>query len=221
MKNEKRCAVILAAGGSGTRFGGEKNKILLSWGNHPIIWYSLNIFLHHPAVKELALVCREADEAEMDRIVQEFEGESLPLVRIVRGGASRRESVLNGLLAVTEEKVLVHDAARPFFPADAVDRCLDALESCDAVTLGIPSRDTVKLVTEDGYVLETINRSAVRLIQTPQGFDRSRLLIAHQACPRTDITDDCGLMEWSGCDVRVIEGSVRNIKITTPEDLPT
>ncbi len=222
LNREKSCSVILAAGGSGSRFGGEINKILLPLRGKPVIAHSLEVFLEHPAVREIVIPCREEDRKRLEEIVRaEGAGEKgRPPVTLVRGGQTRRESVYTALQSCREELVLIHDAARPFVEPWAVDECLEALGTFPAVSLAVQSKDTVKIVNEMNVVISTTERSRTYLIQTPQGFYRVLLRQAHEAFPEAGVTDDCSLMELAGYPVRLVEGSYRNFKITTPEDMP-
>ncbi len=222
LREGKRCAVILAAGGSGSRFGGEINKILLPLRGKPVIAHSLEVFLNHPAVHEIVIACREADRPQLEEICEKLgAGEAgKPPVLLVSGGQTRRESVYHALQNCREELVLIHDAARPFVEPRAVDDCLEALETYPAVSLAVRSKDTVKIVNDMGVVVSTTDRERTYLVQTPQGFDRILLRQAHEAFPEVGVTDDCGLMELAGYPVKLVEGSYRNFKITTPEDMP-
>ena len=222
LRKEKRCAVIVAAGGSGSRFGGEVNKILLPLRGKPVIAHSLEVFLEHPAVKEIVIPCREQDRPRLKEIVRSLgEGEDGKApITLVTGGATRRESVYHALQSCSEELVLIHDAARPFVEPWAIDGCLEALETDPAVSLAVRSKDTVKIVNDMGVVVSTTDRERTYLVQTPQGFDRILLRQAHETFPEIGVTDDCGLMELAGYPVKLVEGSYRNFKITTPEDMP-
>ena len=116
-------------------------------------------------------------------------------------------------------KVLVHDAARPFFAVKWIDDLAEALKSVSGASVALPSPDTVKITNEQGLVLETTDRSRTWLVQTPQAFRRSVLLKAHQRVPSSvPVTDDCGMLEYCGFDVRLVPGSAANQKLTAPED---
>jgi 2-C-methyl-D-erythritol 4-phosphate cytidylyltransferase/2-C-methyl-D-erythritol 2,4-cyclodiphosphate synthase len=143
----------------------------------------------------------------------------------VTGGATRQASVLAGLRALVPHRpdlVLVHDAARPFVDADVIDRVVVALSGYDGVVPGLALADTLKSVGPDGVVARTIPRDGLWRAQTPQGFRFGALLAAHTAAEgrgRDDFTDDAALAEDAGLRVGVVEGSARNRKLTTAEDL--
>ena len=223
----KSCSLILAAGGSGTRFGGEVNKILLPLHGKAVVQHSLEVFLLHPAIRQIVIACREEDQAALEEIVRQAEDlcrdkkeTPLPPVALTKGGATRQESVYRALLLCTEEFVLIHDAARPFVKAEMADACLAALDHADGAAVAVKSRDTVKICDEDGYVLSTTDRSRTWLVQTPQAARREALLSAYEKAESLPATDDASLLEAAGYRVRLVPGSSGNRKITTPEDLP-
>ena len=138
---------------------------------------------------------------------------------VVTGGADRADSVKNALEAARGEIVLIHDGARPLVTAAMLADCLTTLAEADGATVAVPSRDTVKLADSNGYVTATTERSKTWLIQTPQAFRREELLALHcSITERETVTDDCMLLERAGRRVKLVMGSYRNLKITTPED---
>ena len=221
------CSVILAAGGSGSRFGG-RNKLFAELEGKAVLAHSLRVFLSHPAVRQIVIPCREEDEEEIQAIVRQEKAElkaserqlDLPEIVLCWGGKERQESVRHALKLVKEPYVLIHDGARPFVKVQAVDDCLGALQDYPAVSVAIPSRDTVKLTNARDEVTETTERAHTWLIQTPQGFAAELLRRAHEEGKKISVTDDCTLMERAGYTVKLIEGDPSNIKITFPEDLP-
>ena len=210
----RRVAAILLAGGSGTRFGADKNKVYVEALGQPLIRYSLDVFAAHPLVDEVILVAREGEKEIL---------ESFPCgkpCRIVTGGATRQASVLHGLQATSADIVLIHDGARPLLQPEMIDHCLEVMGECHGATIAVRSKDTIKLTDDNGFVTMTTKRANTWIIQTPQCFNRSILLDAHQrfgADP--DITDDCMLLERAGEPVKLVEGDYTNIKVTTQEDL--
>lgn len=214
---KKGCDVILAAGGSGSRFGSEENKIFALLEGRPLIWYSLSLFSKHPDISRIILVHRPEDEKRLRELCREFSAKE---ILFTEGGGERKDSVYRGLVLCREEFVIVHDAARPFLNRKFIDRCLKALEDYPAVTLGVPSKDTIKMVNEKDEVEVTLPRSRTWLIQTPQAFRRAPFLKAHSlGRDVSGITDDCMLMERAGYKVKVLMGDYKNRKITTPDDL--
>ncbi len=209
---------IIAAGGSSIRFGTGQNKTLCLLAGRPVLAYSLRIFLASTAVDEVILVARAGEEQTVRALAQSLAPQKP--VAVVTGGADRVASVEKGLAAAKGEIVLIHDGARPFVTEEMIADCLAALEEADGVTTAIPSRDTVKLADERGNVIATTCRRETFLVQTPQAFCREQLLRLHRTLSDHDmVTDDCMLLERAGLRVKLVAGSERNLKITTPNDL--
>lgn len=209
---------IIAAGGSSTRFGTGQNKTLCLLAGRPVLAYSLRTFLASPAVDEVILVARSGEEQAVRALAQSLAPQKP--VAVVTGGADRVASVQKGLAAAKGEIVLIHDGARPFVTEKMITDCLAALEGADGVTAAIPSRDTVKLADGRGNVIATTCRRETFLVQTPQAFYREQLLRLHRTLSDRDtVTDDCMLLERAGLRVKLVVGSERNLKITTPNDL--
>ena len=225
-------AVILAAG-SGTRLacalaeaGGPLRKQYLELDGAPLFWKSACAFARLQAVQGLVLVFPPAELERMTGVVAElYQRDPLGLPwRTCAGGARRQDSVRLGLeaLGAGAELVLVHDAARPFASAALARRVLGALErGAPAAIPGLPVTDTIKRVDADDKIVETVERAALRAVQTPQGFALAPLLAAHARAQAEgwEVTDDAALMERAGFGVVVVEGEEANVKITTPADL--
>jgi 2-C-methyl-D-erythritol 4-phosphate cytidylyltransferase/2-C-methyl-D-erythritol 2,4-cyclodiphosphate synthase len=211
-------AAIVVAGGRGLRAGGELPKQYRMIGGVAVLRRSLMAFASHPEVDVVQPVIHPEDE----RLFQATAA-GLGVRTPVNGGATRQASVFAGLDALASdgpEIVLVHDAARPFVSAALVSRAVAAGRAGAAVP-GLPVSDTVKAVDETGQVVETIDRTRLRTVQTPQAFVYSALLSAHRrahAAGRDDFTDDAALAEWAGLPVRVFAGEAANAKLTTAED---
>jgi 2-C-methyl-D-erythritol 4-phosphate cytidylyltransferase len=139
------------------------------------------------------------------------------------GGATRQESVRRGLEKVADQSavVIIHDGARPFVSPMLIDRCADEAFQRGAAVVGVPARDTIKVVSEERFVRATLDRKTLWEIQTPQAFRREWIVAAHERAVRENVTatDDAALIEWMGQPVFVLEGERTNFKITTPEDL--
>ena len=219
---EKKFSAILAAGGSGTRFGGAVNKVYLPLCGQTVIGVSLDKLLHHPLIAEVIVVYRKEDEAVLMPILAEKgAGSGIPLLA-VPGGDTRRDSVKKGLDLASSERVLVHDAARPFWDEAWIDELSAVLDEVPGASVAVLSPDTVKLADERGRVISTTDRSRTWLVQTPQAFDRDILLRAHLVLPDSEpVTDDCSMLEKLGYPVQLVPGSPKNRKITVPEDLET
>lgn len=213
-------AVVVAAGSS-TRMGGGVDKQFLEIRNKPVLQHTLSVFEETTAIVGTVLVAPPEKVPEYSAAALEKWGLT-KLLAVVPGGSERQQSVWNGLLAVpfSCEIVLVHDGARPLVAAEEISRVIAAARENRAATLAVPVKDTVKEADEKGFVTSTPDRKKLWLTQTPQGFSYPLLLEAHRRFARCEVaTDDASLVEAMGHPVKLIPGSYRNIKITTPEDL--
>ena len=222
MKQEKCTAIVLAAG-QGKRMHSKIQKQFLEIQGHPVLYYSLRCFQGSPIIQDIILVTgEEAISYCKNEIVEKYG--LTKVTQIIAGGKERYDSVYAGLLACQEtDYVFIHDGARPFITEEILQRGLDAVRETGACVVGMPSKDTVKLSDREGFVKETPDRSFVWNVQTPQIFSYSLIRGAHESIRKKDmsgVTDDAMVVEQeTGVKVRLSEGSYRNIKITTPEDL--
>ncbi|MGO4300925.1 2-C-methyl-D-erythritol 4-phosphate cytidylyltransferase [Leifsonia sp. RAF41] len=213
-----RVAVVIVAAGSGMRLGAGRPKAFVTLQGRTLLEHSLHAVrgMRH-AADPIVVAPAEllADAAELAERV------SRRPVTVVAGGDSRQRSVAEGLAVVDPhvDVVLVHDAARALTPASLFDAVVDAvLERGYGVVPGLPVSDTVKRVGDDSAVHETVDRSALAAVQTPQGFPREQLLTAY-ALAESDETDDAGLVAAAGFRVDVVPGDAHAFKVTTPWDL--
>ena len=210
-------AVIVAAGAS-TRMGSAGDKTLADVGGEYLIARTVDVFERCDAVTAIVLV---VSERNLDAVAQlrEAKGWSKTLPPLV-GGARRQDSVRAGLDALPPECdwVLVHDGARPFVTPRMIEDGLAAAANTGAAIAVVPAFDTVKRIAGDGRVVETLDRSELAMVQTPQVFRRDVLERAH-AEVTGDVTDDAAMVERIGVEVRTFDGARSNIKVTTPEDL--
>ena len=208
---------IILGGGSGQRMGAKCNKVLLPIAGKSMIVRSVEAFV--PLVEQVVVVSREED---MPVMASELAQNGLD-VPMVSGGATRQESVWRGLQALSGQcdGVLVHDGARCLVTADVIQRCMASVEECGTGVAAVPVTDTIKTVSNANIALDTPNRASLRAVQTPQGFKTDLLRQAHEQAQRDGFlgTDDASLVERLGVPVQLTEGSRRNIKLTTPEDL--
>jgi 2-C-methyl-D-erythritol 4-phosphate cytidylyltransferase len=211
-------AVVLVAAGSGERLGHGVPKALVDLGGRTILDRAITAFLGQSAVTELVVV---APPAAADSIASTLRsGCPLPAV-VVPGGLTRSDSVRRGLAALSDavEFVLIHDAARPLVPASVVAEVIATLRSgSDAVIPVLPVVDTVKRVAGQ-QVTETVDRTELRRVQTPQGFRVDVLRAAYAAAPELVATDDAGVAEAHGVQVCTVAGDEAAFKITTAYDL--
>jgi len=212
--------VVLAAAGSGTRFGTRKQYLEI--GGRPLIHASLDVFAQVKAVVEAVVVCPPSDRQVVTDLVAEWSFPARPKalpVRVVGGGERRQDSVLRGIEACGEAIVwvLVHDVARPLVEVEHVDEVVRAMRSHGAAVLGIPCHDSVKRVRE-GRIVEELPREEVWTVQTPQGGRCDVLREAYSASSAQDWTDEASALRHRGVTVALVEGSPDNIKITRPGD---
>jgi len=217
-----KTVVIIPAGGTGRRMGGEIPKQYLSLAGIPILVNTLRRFQRSPLVDEILLVVPGGDVAEVRRdVVERYDFSRVSLV--IAGGRERQDSVRNALVHVRDEHeiILVHDGVRPFVTGALIERAVAGAKAFGAVTVGVPVRDTVKAVDAAGRVVKTVLREGLWLTQTPQAFRREVILAAYERAAADGFygTDDASLVERTGIPVRMIPGDADNIKVTTPEDL--
>ena len=212
------CSVIVAAAGSSSRMG--ENKLLMPLDGIPVLARTLQSLDGAELVDEIVVAAREEDLLAFGDLCKIY-GISKP-VKIVRGGATRLESVLAASLECREDAayLAVHDGARPLVTPELVDGVIALAHRTNAAAPAVPVKDTVKIVRE-GKVESTPDRDTLRAIQTPQAFDGPLLRAALQAAAEAGaaVTDDCAAVERLGKEVYILDGSYENIKITTPEDL--
>ena len=212
-------AAIVVAAGQGLRAGGDIPKQFRRLSGETMLRRTLSRLLEVPEIEAIQPVTRLEDAA---LVAEAMSG--LAVRPPVPGGATRQDSVLAGLevvAALAPDIVLIHDAARPFASAALIGRAIATARRTGAAIPGVPVADTVKAVGADDGVTETLDRSRLRLIQTPQGFAFAPLIAAHRRAAaegRTDFTDDAALAEWAGMRVTVFAGEPGNIKMTNPED---
>ncbi len=212
-------AAVVVAAGRGVRAGGDLPKQFRNIGGETALYRALVSFLEAPNVGLVQPVIR-AEDAERVRTLTG----ALDILAPVFGGSTRQASVRAGLEALlprSPDIVLVHDAARPFASAGLIERAIAASQKTGAAIPVLPVTDTVKRVDDAGTVEATLDRAALRLVQTPQAFAFPALLEAHRraaAQGRDDFTDDAALAEWAGMKVTVFAGEPGNIKLTTPDD---
>jgi 2-C-methyl-D-erythritol 4-phosphate cytidylyltransferase len=213
--------IVIPAAGQGKRMGAGQNKQFLMLKGQPILVHTVRVFQMSDYVSEIVIVGAEDDLTMIMKLVNQYKLDKV--VSICKGGSQRQDSVRAGVLALSSaiQRVVVHDGARPLLTLQDFHRFLQESEGSLAAIMGIPVKDTIKLIDETGYVKETLAREYLKAVQTPQIFERARLEEAHFRAVSVGYygTDDASLLEWIGCPVQMIEGSQENIKVTTPEDL--
>lgn len=211
--------VIIPAAGQGKRMGAGKNKLLLQLEDQPIILHTLKVFLHDTSCKEIILVIQPEDEAVFSSLLHDCPRNEK--INMVYGGEERQQSVYNGLQAAQlTEIILVHDGARPFIQHNVIQHLVNVAYNKGAAIAAVPVKDTIKRV-DHFQVKETIERTSLWQVQTPQAFRFSVLYNAHQQAMKESYlgTDEASLVERLAYPVQIVTGDYDNIKITTPEDL--
>lgn len=214
------CSVIVPAAGSARRMEG-RDKILADLGGIPVIAHTMLALQQCPYIDEIVIVTRENLMAPIGKLAREYQ--CTKVSRVVRGGGTRTASVNIGLGRVDPRAQLigVHDGARPLVSQQVLEEVFRTAAATGAAAPAVPVKDTIKRVREGETVTETVPRSNLRAVQTPQVFDADLLKAAmHQAMElKMEITDDCSAVEAMGMGVVLTRGSEENIKITTPMDL--
>ena len=217
------CYALVVAAGSGTRMSAARPKQFLSVGSVPILAITL-LRISRFAFIDGIVVAVPKNEIPFceESVIRAF---AIPkIVSVIQGGATRQESVFNGLHVLADkspEHVVIHDGVRPLFSTEMFEAVVASLQNNDAVIPGLPVFETMKEIDNNHCVVATVDREKIRAIQTPQGFRFKKIWDAHMKLreAHTELTDDAMVMEFYGEKVKVIDGSRNNIKITTPDDL--
>lgn len=213
-------SVILPAAGRSTRFGGgELKKVFVPLLGCPVWLHSARLFADRPDVNEVVVVISPDDEAFFSEHYAEL-CQNLG-IRYVLGGETRTESIANGIDALTRpgEFIAIHDAARPGIDNAMIDQVFNAAASSGAAILALPVPGTLKRSTAEGTIGETVPRDGIWEAQTPQVFRRQVILEAYEKFRHEPATDDASLVERLGHPVTLVKGALRNLKITTQDDM--
>ena len=202
---------IITAGGTSSRFG-NKNKLLELINGKEVIKYTVDAF-RYSNVDEIIICANLSIMEELKEIFKDYEK-----VRIIEGGTTRQQSVYNGLLADKCDYVVIHDGARPIISTELINICIEMVKEQKALTVVTKTIDTIKEV-ENGKIVKTIDRAKLYNTQTPQAFEYDLILEAHKKYEGKNFTDDAGMIEKMKKTVYIIDGSYKNIKITTRSDI--
>ncbi len=235
---------IVLAGGSGSRMNSDVAKQYIKLNDREVLYYSLYTFQNNEHISRIILVTRETDiEFCQKEIVERYGFDKV--TDVIAGGKERYNSVYNGIVKLAEynkcsgddkdadtdladdiscdDIILIHDGARPFVTDKMIDDVIDTVKECGACTVGVPVKDTIKVVDENGFGINTPDRKTLWQIQTPQGFRFKLIKESYDKMLKDEnhnITDDTMLVEqYNGVRSRIINGAYENIKITTPEDV--
>jgi len=220
-----KTTVLVPAAGMGRRMGVSINKQYLDLAGRPILAHTLELFQHHPSIDSIYPILPADESAYCQAQIVDRYGFS-KVRQIVTGGAERQDSVLNGLRvleddgATSETIVLIHDGVRPLFNPELIPQLIETAKTQGGCIVGVPVKDTIKEVSA-GQISATPERQKLWQAQTPQAFRFDLIMQAYESAERDGFlgTDDASLVEQLGEPVMMLEGTYRNIKVTTPEDL--
>lgn len=217
-----KVVAIIPAAGQGSRMGASISKVYIEILGRPLLAYTLDKFQSHPMIAEIIILTRENEREYCQKEVVQKYGFS-KVSKIVVGGQERQDSVRLGLGAVADDAniVLVHDGARPLIRENIISQAIEKALAHGAAIVGVPVKDTIKVVDDKRVVQCTPERHTLWAVQTPQVFHRDILLNAYEQATREGwtATDDASLVEKAGGQVHMVQGGYDNIKVTTPEDL--
>jgi len=207
-----KLGLILVCAGRGKRL--KKDKPVLAINGKPLFYHAYKAFKGVKVITQIVMVMRKEHIKKAAALIQDKR------LVYVEGGQYRRDSVLNGLCALSSNitHVLIHDGARPLVTKEVINGVIKGFNRSNAVICALKARDTLKFVDGD-IVKDTIPREKIVSVQTPQGFKKDLILKAYNGLGREDFYDDAQLVERMGEKVLVVEGSMRNIKITYPQDI--
>ncbi|MFE5431453.1 2-C-methyl-D-erythritol 4-phosphate cytidylyltransferase [Peribacillus simplex] len=210
--------VVIPAAGQGKRMKAGKNKLFIELSGIPIIVYTLRVFEEDPNCRGIILSINPAEKDYFSQLIAAYGLKKVK--KLVMGGKERQQSVYNGLQHAGEEIVLVHDGARPFINVGQINELTTAASLHGGAVIAVPVKDTIKKASNN-KVVETVERSSLWAVQTPQAFRVSILKSAYEQAEAEAFlgTDDASLLERINEQVVIIEGNYDNIKITTQEDL--
>jgi 2-C-methyl-D-erythritol 4-phosphate cytidylyltransferase len=214
--------LLIPAAGMGRRMKSDRNKLLLTVLNKPLIAWTLLAAEASVSIKWIGLISQPEDFYDFKQIIA-----TLPITKpisFIVGGETRQESVYNGLQSLPNgaKHVLIHDGARCLVTPDLFDRCAEAILDCQGLIAAIPVKDTIKIVQKQTHIVtNTPDRSQLWAAQTPQGFELQQLRQCHLEGQRQgwQVTDDASLFEQCQMPVKIVEGEETNLKVTTPIDL--
>lgn len=206
-------SLIITAGGTSSRYG-KTNKLLEKIENKTVIEYCVEKFL---PINEISEIIISSNPDIISFLEELFKNNKK--IKIIEGGKNRQESVFNGLKSVQNpDYVLIHDGARPLVKTEDIKKVIEKMKAKNAAILAVKTIDTIKKADETGKIVETVERSNLYNVQTPQGFKFDLIYNAHKKLEKKSFTDDSGMLETLGKDVYIVEGDYSNFKITTKND---
>ena len=237
MDGKEKCTLVVLAAGSGSRMKSKVAKQYMLLAGRPVLWYSLKAAEDSAIIDNCILVTGAEDISYVkEEIVERYGFHKVS--SIVAGGAERYDSVYHALQGMKKQRketgcageyVFIHDGARPLLTEEIIKRCYETVQTDRACVAGMPVKDTIKIVDEAGYAVQTPDRRSLWQVQTPQVFETRLITEAYEkmhqqkeelAKQGIHITDDAMVVEtFMDVSVKLVEGSYQNIKITTPEDI--
>lgn len=216
---KKSFGVIIAAGGSGTRFGSDVPKQFVDALGVPVIAHTISRFEACKHISEIVIVTHKDYLVFCSDVIKKFK--FTKVTSIIEGGATRQKSVFKGIKAIDTDYVLIHDAARPLVSEDVIERCCEELTVYGSCAAGVRTTDTIKISEDGEFITSTLDRTKLWQIQTPQCFEREFILKCHKnaAFEGFEATDDCMLAEHYGAKIKLVESEYTNLKITNYKDL--
>ncbi len=217
-----KISVLIPAAGQGKRMETSVKKPYLMLGDRPILSHTIDQFEQNSVIDEIIVIVNESDLTTCkESVISPFRFRKVQ--ELVAGGETRQVSVFNGLRTLTDDVdyVVIHDGVRPFIDDDIIFRCLEATAECGASVAAVPVKETIKVANRDLYIDHTPERDLLWRVQTPQVFRKSLLVAAYNKAIEEGISapDDAILVEKLGHPVKLVMGSYRNVKLTTPDDL--
>ncbi|MDE0084364.1 MAG: 2-C-methyl-D-erythritol 4-phosphate cytidylyltransferase [Candidatus Poribacteria bacterium] len=217
-----KISVLIPAAGQGKRMESSVKKPYLMLDEKPILSHTIDRFEQNSVIDEIFVIVDQSDFTVCrEKALAPFRYRKVR--ELVAGGETRQASVFNGLRALSDDVdfVVVHDGVRPFIDDKIIFECLEAAAECGAAVSAVPVKETIKVANEELFVDHTPQREQLWQVQTPQVFRKSLIVEAHKKAihDRIDAPDDAALVENLGSPIKLVMGSYKNVKLTTPEDL--
>lgn len=217
MINKKTVTAVILVAGNSTRYGQNRNKNFELLNGKMVLSYSLNAFDNNKYIDNIIIVSKEEEKDIIQKMLDEQKIKQS--VIIVNGGETRQKSVYNAIIKTNSDIVIIHDGARPAIKDKYINECVESMGEVNGATIGVKTKDTIKITNDNNIVITTTPRQNTWIIQTPQCFDRKMLVDMHERYKNDECTDDCMLLEKAKENVKIIEGDYTNLKITTYEDI--
>ncbi|NES72140.1 MAG: 2-C-methyl-D-erythritol 4-phosphate cytidylyltransferase [Okeania sp. SIO2D1] len=215
--------LLIPAAGMGRRMGSQRNKLLLTLLDKPLLSWTLEAAFKSHYINWIGIIGQPVDFPDFQKMISGLSTNKSMSIELIEGGSTRQESVYKGLQALPPEaeQVLIHDGARCLVTPELLDRCAEEILKCPGLIAAVPVKDTIKVVDSSGVIQDTPDRRNLWAAQTPQGFEVKLLKECHEKGRQLgwEVTDDAALFEKCGLPVKVVAGEETNLKVTTPVDL--